>query len=271
MLNPFKASSSLDEVVFANRNKAYGAYAIRKQYDLNVTKALAIVFASFILLSLSGFLIDKPLPTTKTIVPEEVVKVIEIDLTKMILPPAGPATPETPAAQTPPPATSSNNNNYTVQADNRVTTDVPVTNPETPTLTNVQPGTAGTGTASTTVNTGGGGPLGTAEIPATEPWIATEIMPVFNNGVGDIGAYLAREIIYPKQALLAGIEGKVVVKFDIAPDGSIVNVKVLKGIGFGCDEEAVRVVSNMPRWKPGIQNGKAVPVRMTLPIKFQIQ
>lgn len=262
MLNPFKASSSLDEVVFANRNKAYGAYAIRKQYDVNVVKALSIVAAAFILLFLTGFIARPPL-VPKNVSPSEVVKPVEIEFIEFSLPQAVQAVTAQAASS------SAHNLNYRVESDHRVITDVPpVTDPNNPLVTSGIPGTG------TPIGVPGNLPLeGTIpEIPVPEiTRTFSEIMPVFNNGAGEIGAYLSKEINYPQRAIVANVSGKVLVGFDVASDGSIVNIKVLKGIGFGCDEEAVRVVSSMPRWKPGMQNGKAVPVRMTLPIRFEIQ
>ena len=68
-----------------------------------------------------------------------------------------------------------------------------------------------------------------------------------------------------------GIEGKVYLQFIIDKDGSLTNMTVLKGIGIGCDEEAVRVLSECPKWEPGKQRGKPVKVKMALPIIFQLE
>ena len=83
--------------------------------------------------------------------------------------------------------------------------------------------------------------------------------------------YLSKNIHYPDTARERGIEGRVVVKFVINEDGSVSDAKVMRGIGYGCDEEAVRVIKNMPPWKPGKQNGKAVKVYYTQPIAFKLE
>jgi len=75
---------------------------------------------------------------------------------------------------------------------------------------------------------------------------------------------------YPAQARRMGIEGKVYVTFVVGKEGEITDVKVLKGIGAGCDEEAIRVLSGAPNWKPGKQRGRPVRVRMQLPIIFKL-
>lgn len=88
-------------------------------------------------------------------------------------------------------------------------------------------------------------------------------MPAFYEFVG-------KKLKYPAQARRMGVEGKVFVEFVIEKDGSITDVKAIKGIGAGCDEEAVRVVGSAPKWKPGKQRGKPVRQRMVLPIVFKL-
>lgn len=82
--------------------------------------------------------------------------------------------------------------------------------------------------------------------------------------------YVAQSLTYPAQARQMGIEGKVFVVFIIDTDGSITDVKALKGIGAGCDAAAVNVIANSPKWQPGIHEGKPVKVRMILPVTFRL-
>jgi protein TonB len=82
--------------------------------------------------------------------------------------------------------------------------------------------------------------------------------------------YVGEKIKYPAQARRMGIEGKVFVEFVVNRDGSIVDVKVLKGIGAGCDEEATRIVQSAPAWTPGKQRGKPVRQKMVIPITFKL-
>ncbi|MGA0556233.1 TonB family protein [Larkinella sp. VNQ87] len=93
--------------------------------------------------------------------------------------------------------------------------------------------------------------------------------PEFPGGMPALGEYLSDNIQYPPAASRANVSGRVFVSFVVNTDGSIQHVQILKGIGFGTDEEAVRVVQAMPRWKPGTQDGKPVRVRYNLPINFQ--
>jgi len=97
-------------------------------------------------------------------------------------------------------------------------------------------------------------------------------MPEFPGGMNGLMTYLKDNIRYPEQAKHESIQGKVFVSFVIEEDGSVTQVKVLRGIGGGCDEEAVRVVSNMPRWEPGRnENGEPVRVQYNLPVRYSLK
>ena len=98
-----------------------------------------------------------------------------------------------------------------------------------------------------------------------------EVDPVFPGGMEGMYKYLAENIKYPEQAKSEGIQGRVFVGFVIEADGSVTNAQVLRGIGGGCDEEALRVVEAMPNWTPGKQQGKPVRVQFNLPIIFKLQ
>lgn len=83
-------------------------------------------------------------------------------------------------------------------------------------------------------------------------------------------AYLGEHLNYPRIALENGISGRVIISFVVEKDGSISSAKILRGIGGGCDEEALRVVNDMPKWTPGKQRGRAVRVQFTLPVSFTL-
>jgi protein TonB len=98
-----------------------------------------------------------------------------------------------------------------------------------------------------------------------------ETMPQYPGGIEGFYKHISRELDYPHQAKRNGISGRVYVQFIIDEEGKLTEVKAIKGIGFGCDEEAVRVIKNAPKWKPGKQRGRPVKVRMVLPIVFSLQ
>ena len=90
-------------------------------------------------------------------------------------------------------------------------------------------------------------------------------------GMGAFFNFVKKKLRYPNQAKRMGIEGKVFVEFVVDKDGSLTDVRAIKGIGAGCDEEAVRVIKSHPKWNPGKQRGKAVKQRMVMPIAFKLQ
>jgi TonB family protein len=113
-------------------------------------------------------------------------------------------------------------------------------------------------------------PDATKKIKKREIFTAVEQNPEFAGGQAEMYRYLGENIKYPAAAQRANISGRVFVKFVVEDDGSIGDVVVMKGIGFGCDEEAIRVVKSMPRWKPGVQNGKNVRVYYNMPIVYKL-
>jgi protein TonB len=105
---------------------------------------------------------------------------------------------------------------------------------------------------------------------ADEIFDVVENSPEFPGGMQAWNEYLRKNLKYPTQARRMGIEGTVYVVFVVNTDGSVQDVELLRGIGGGCDEEALRVVSGAPKWSPGKQRGRPVRVRMRLPIRFKL-
>lgn len=101
-------------------------------------------------------------------------------------------------------------------------------------------------------------------------FVVVEQMPEFAGGEQTMYKFISDQINYPSQARKEGIEGRVIVSFIVEKDGKITNVEILKGIGGGCDEEAMRVIEEMPNWNPGKQRGQAVRVQYRMPIKFNL-
>lgn len=97
-----------------------------------------------------------------------------------------------------------------------------------------------------------------------------EAMPEFPGGVDAMIQFLGEELIYPKDARKKGIEGRVILQFIVNTDGSISNIEVIKSVYESLDKEAVRAVSQMPKWKPATQQGKPVVVKFTMPIVFKL-
>lgn len=108
------------------------------------------------------------------------------------------------------------------------------------------------------------------EIDEEEPFTIFEQMPYYPRGQKEMMKFISDNLRYPEEAVKEGIEGRVFVKFVVKKDGNISDVEVFRGLDPSCDKEAVRVVKLMPKWVPGIQNGKVADVYYTLPIVFKL-
>jgi TonB family protein len=97
-----------------------------------------------------------------------------------------------------------------------------------------------------------------------------EQMPEFPGGMGECMKWLQTNIKYPKEAKEKGEHGRVILQFIVEKDGSITDVKVVRSVSPALDAEAIRVASAMPKWKPGMQRGKVVKVKYTLPVMFNL-
>jgi len=109
------------------------------------------------------------------------------------------------------------------------------------------------------------------EIVEEKIFLVVEEMPSFPGGEAKMYGYIGKNIEYPRMAKESGISGRVFVTFVVEKNGAVTDVQILRGIGGGCDEEAVRVIRSMPKWKPGKQRGKPVRVQYRMPIKFTLQ
>ena len=101
--------------------------------------------------------------------------------------------------------------------------------------------------------------------------VSVEVMPEFPGGAAELLKYLSTHIKYPTMSQEIGSQGRVIVQFVVDKDGSITNPTVVRGVDAYLDKEAIRVISGMPKWKPGVQNGKKVRVKYTGPVVFRLQ
>jgi periplasmic protein TonB len=255
------------DIIFDGRNKNYGAYELRRNYSNRATRATFTVLASVLLL-LGGHAFASRFESTDNV---NLPLTVTTKLTEVVIPEA-PVVPPPPQPVAPPPPAAPT----VVFTVPKIAPDVDVVEPTTTVdeLANKEPGTVnndgdpnGVGPARTTEPGTGEPHTGIIEPPAVaegpKEWV--EQMPAFD---GDVTKYLANNIRYPEMARESGTKGKVVIRFVVNEDGSVSNLTVLKSIGSGCEEEAMRVIKSMPKWKPGKQNGKAVKVYFTLPINF---
>lgn len=251
------------ELVFNNRNKEYGAYVLRKKGDEYTIKGIVLSVVLFTLTISAPVIINY---FKSKLAVENEVKVTDVT-TLEEPPPIDKNEPPPPPTEPPPPLKSTVK--FTppeIKPDQEVPDEEPP-----PIQEEMKDKDAG-------VKTEEGDPDGVdASLAAGDGDGATEIltfaeqMPEFAGGIEEMYKFLGKNINYPAQARENSQEGKVVFTFVVGADGKITQIEqVGRKLGWGLDEEAIRVIKNMPPWTPGKQNGKAVTVKFTLPIKFQL-
>ncbi len=265
------------DIIFADRNKAYGAYQLPREYPSYMGKALglglAIILFFFILPYITSVVSGAFKKEDKQIdVVAELGTPPDIDTNN-------PPPPPPPPPPTPPPPTRS-----TVQfVPPIVKKDEDVADEEPPTVEEV---------IETKADVGAETKKGNAEAPPTidenpqelavveAPKVVEEKTyemfdiqkpPSYPGGEAELLKYLAQNIKYPPLARENNIQGVVALTFVVGKDGSVRDVTIVKDIGGGCGKEAVRVVETMPKWIPGEANGNPVKVRFTLPVRFKLE
>ncbi|SMB86595.1 TonB family protein [Hymenobacter roseosalivarius DSM 11622] len=271
-------TATLDDIVFDGRNQAYGAYLLRRLYKRHLATALAATLALCLVLFSIPMLVQRLSPTVADAVLPVDRGIIDLELIT-ILPPTPPAV-APPVA--PPPTRAVVTKANPADVISRVVPDELVTKPismEKVIGETTTPGAVVGPVAIPRNNTGvvtdissagtDSGKTGAGAI--TKPFLTAEVMPDFVGGPEALRRYMQRNLRFPSQAASAAVSGRVYISFTVNADGSISDVAVIKGLGYGTDEEAIRVISKMPPWSPGRQNDHAVPVRYTMPITFQYQ
>jgi periplasmic protein TonB len=274
MQNHQENLSSLEEIVFQNRNKSYGAYSLRIDYQNVIKKSLLIGISIF------GLAVLTPMLWAKVDIGD--ITIVEANPQDLVIPPP-PEKIEQPKIETPPP----------VEPEPEVRSQIRFTEPKIVDDSQVTELPPDQDDLNKAINIGTENVVGKDEpIPTEDPdavkgkeidmpvaveteekdkiFLSVEQSPEFAGGMNALLKFLQKNLHYPTPAVNANVMGKVYMQFVVGQDGNISKVDVLKGIGFGCDEEAQRVVKLMPKWSPGRQSGRAVAVKFTLPISFQL-
>jgi protein TonB len=263
------------DIIFADRNRAYGAYKLRREYPKYLGRALGIG----LLLIVFFFALPAILSAVRGLVPKEK----PIDVVAELGPPPdidpnNPPPPPPPPPPTPPPPTRSTVKFVppVIKKDDEVQDEKP------PAIEELVEKKEDIGTENKQGNDEA--PPAIEENPSElqvieEPKVVEEKTyemfdiqkpPSFPGGEAELMKYLSKNIEYPSLAKENNIQGVVVLTFVVGRDGSVSDVQVVKDIQGGCGKEAVRVVRSMPKWVPGEANGNPVKVRFTLPVRFRL-
>jgi periplasmic protein TonB len=254
-----KNSPALDDIVFENRNKEYGAYKLRKKYNKNVITGLIIGVFIMSTAIIAPYLNTKAAESRARKAERQVeIKMENLDKpAEQIAPPPPPPPPPPDAVQqakyVPPVVVDSVKPEDNVQLMTADQAQVEVQNEEV--VEEVQ-------VAAEEVQ---------EEDPEAEPFVVVEEMPMFPGGEVALLSYIAEHTQYPEVAKENNIQGKVIVRFCVTSKGGVDKVEILKGVDPELDKEAIRVVKTLPAFKPGKQGGKPVPVWYMVPINFTLK
>lgn len=264
------------DLVFADRNKTYGAYELRSKSSTIMTRALLVSVSLFLLLAFAPLVYSKMFPT----VIEKVSPPTVVDLTDVIheMKKPEPEKKVEPAKAEPVKVKTVKMTSNIVVVDkpeikdpptikeiqNAVVSNVTQDGEIKPDLVLTVPATSGNGNGVAKEGEGGGESNAIVGIEGVDEY------PEFAGGMKAFTKYMERNLRYPSHAQEEGVTGKVFVSFVVEKDGSITDVKVLRGIGYGCDEEAMKVIKKSPFWKPGKNKGIPVRVRYNMPINFNL-
>lgn len=262
-------ASKLNEVIFENRNKDYGAYVIRESYNDSLIKSLVCLSSMIVLLfgavyvynKTNAIKIDEKITTFNDPKLDILEYVTKVDITPVIEPVQNTAV----AATAPAGAIGT-----TITDNATETTSVNIDNPISGVGSVTATGLSATGTETSTITIVS--PVVNSAPITTEAVVVAEEMPEFEGGVAGLMRYVSQNIIYPAIAREIGKEGIVYVSFVVNESGNVESAKVMRGIGYGCDEEVLRVMNKMPRWKKAGKNaGHPVKVRFNIPVSFKLQ
>jgi periplasmic protein TonB len=254
------------DLVFEGKNKDYGAYELRKKSYTRHFWALTIAALLFVLASLTPEIMHRIMPKQREMM-VTVRTLSDLNLEK----PKEPQ--ENILKEIPPPPPIRNTIKFTppvIKPDEQVNEeDEPKMQKE------VVEDKAAISTADFNKGTDDvAAPIAKQAEKIVEeddkPFLIVEQMPQFPGGDIEMMKFIRDNLKYPPRAQEAGVQGKVIVNFVVGRDGKITHIKIVRGIGSGCDEEAIRVLEKMPPWTPGKMGGKAVPVYFTFPITFKL-
>ena len=265
-------SEDFEDIVFAGRNKDFGAFLLRRLYSDHVLKACLIAILSFSFFIVGPIIIEK-LQTGNEEPKEEIVMVDPKMIEPPPIDPKTPPPPPLPASPPPPMVSTVRFVPPEVAPDEEILEEDPPKQEELKEAVAAVETVVGDPSADPNElimdeNAGAGAVIGAPEEETEEAFLAVEEMPAFPDG--DVQVFFAKNLKYTQKAIINEVSGKVFISFIVNKDGSISEISIMKGLGYGLDEEALRVIKKMPNWLPGKQGGRPVRVKIIQPIKFSL-
>lgn len=264
-------NASMLDMIFENRNKHYGAYVLRRDYNQSITKAILVMMTSLFLLGFGHFLGQKMKKSVTGFIQEEtfvdVMPPIEFPKEPEEIEPPKPTQPE----KSQPIPTQQRTEMNVIADNNRSSDSIPTVEQ----MQDIDPGIA------TNVNTGntigvtdGTGDKATinsgSEQVFTVGWVRiAEKMPQYPGGETELMKFLAKNTSYPESLIDIGIDGKVLSEFTVDEQGKVTDIKIVKSPHPFFDKEVMKVVKMLPDFTPGMQQGRPVKVRLSLPFTFK--
>lgn len=258
------------ELIFKDKNKAYGAYKMRRDFGRRQMAAIIIV----IVVAAVGFYLPRLIQMA---IPEKEEEMLEVTQLSQLEEPEVKQELVKPVEQIAPPPQLKSTIKFTapvIKKDEEVADEDELKSQDELTESKVQISIA---------DVKGNNELEGADIAdlqevitqapeeKEEPYTMVEQMPQYPGGVQELMKYISKNLRYPAIAQENGIQGRVILRFVVSASGKVEDVQVLRSLDPNCDKEAVRVVQSMPQWIPGKQNGRNVPVYYTLPVVFRLQ
>lgn len=261
MKDDLKKVSGFDELIFENRNKDYGAYLLRKKYNSAVLISLfaSIILGSSVVIIPFLSVLGKQHKTGS----DTKMRYVQVQMEEM-------KPPENEIIIVPPPSLPPPNTQQSVKYVAPVVVDTVLPTEKTqPAVVDVQASPQ----EDDQLVVGSGGDdneiIGEEGGEADEPFILVEVKPTFKGGdIEKFREWVQRRAIYPQQAQDNRIKGRVYLTFVVERDGTVSNVKIVKGVDKLLDDEAVKAIEASPKWSPGLQRGRPVRVRFSIFLNF---
>lgn len=259
----FFKHDDLTEIIFEDRNKKFGAYELRKNYGNHLKKAIMVMMAAPLTLTLIFLFHENDIKIDKPNVSNDSLVVTMVELPKQIE-----EQKNTQPKEIQKPAASNNGSAIIIAKDSVIESKTKDT-----TMVATNQGSGGGSAIDTTSKPADTTQTGGGFIASTNSYQLAELdaQPEFMGGAEKMYSWLYKHVEYTARARENNVRGKIFVSFIVDGNGEIRNVKLMNSLGFGLDEEVKEAIENMPRWKAGVLKGRNVSTLLTLPVSFSLR